>query len=528
MSKKILILLLVMIGLITVLSVSHVRSKTDESEETNEIVLGEGYEDWSEETHSNDADTDYDTVFPQDEVNRLDIVINEDDWQTMLDNMEEFYGGSSERDITEEDLDKGMPGQKGGGAGGGGLSGTDENPVFVESQIFFNDTQWYNVGIRFKGNSSLQSAWSSGTLKLPFKIDFDQFEDDYPELEDQRFYGFKQLSLSSGYSDSSLLHEKLAAEAFDAAGVAAPETAFYELYIDYGEGPTYFGLYTAVEVVDDTVIDSDFDDNDGNLYKAEGSAASFAANTAGSLEEGFDKKTNEEEDEWSDLEELSKVINSDTRLTDYTTWKSDLEEIFDTDAFLNWLAVNTVIQNWDTYGAMTHNYYLYNNPDTGQLTWIPWDNNESFSDGKRSTVTLTFNEVSESWPLIRYLIDDEEYRATYLSYVDDFLENVLDTDEFKERVAYLHDLIEPYVIGDEGEQEGYTLLKSESAFTNSITELLAYIEERIALASEISLDSNWEYTGTGEAFNEGGMRPMEPAMGEQMEGMEPPTGRPMR
>jgi spore coat protein CotH len=35
---------------------------------------------------------------------------------------------------------------------------------------------------------------------------------------------------------------------------------------------------------------------------------------------------------------------------------------------------------------MTHNFYLYNNPETGKLTWIPWDNNESFTDGKRGLV----------------------------------------------------------------------------------------------------------------------------------------------
>ena len=56
-----------------------------------------------------------------------------------------------------------------------------------------------------------------------------------------------------------------------------------------------------------------------------------------------------------------------TRTTDPATWRTNLEAVFDTDTFLKYLAVNTVIQNWDTYGRMTHNYYLYNNPDNGKL-----------------------------------------------------------------------------------------------------------------------------------------------------------------
>lgn len=42
--------------------------------------------------------------------------------------------------------------------------------------------------------------------------------------------------------------------------------------------------------------------------------------------------------------------------------------MFDVDGFLRYLAVNGIIQNWDTYGRMVHNYFLYNAPETGKLT----------------------------------------------------------------------------------------------------------------------------------------------------------------
>jgi spore coat protein CotH len=113
------------------------------------------------------------------------------------------------------------------------------------------------------------SSWKSGNYKLPFKLKFDEYEDDYEEIDNQRFYGFKKLSFSSNYLDDSLLHEKLASESFEAAGIIAPQTAFYRVYVDHGDGPEYFGMYTAVENVDDTLIDS-FGDDSGNVYEAEG------------------------------------------------------------------------------------------------------------------------------------------------------------------------------------------------------------------------------------------------------------------
>jgi spore coat protein CotH len=436
---------------------------------------GVSYSDWTDETHSKDADLDYDTVFPQDSVNRLDIVISEENWQAMMDDMEENYGdfGSSVEMNYEP----------------------DENPIYVESQVYLNDIQWYNVGIRFKGHSSLKSAWSSETLKLPFKLDFDEFEDDYPELENQRFYGFNELSFSSNYEDESYLHEKLATEIFEDAGLAVSKTAFYRIYIDYGEGPIYFGLYTAVEVIDDTVIESDFENDDGNLYEAEGMATSLSDEYYDMITEHYEKKTNEDNSDWSDIEDLYDILHSDTRTTNSDLWKSDLESVLDTDTFLNWLAVNTVIQNWDTYGVASHNYYLYNDPTTNQLTWIPWDNNEALYSGKKTPLSLTFNEVGEDWPLIRYLIDENEYRTEYVSNVQDVVD-MLSTDEFEQRIYELHDMIEPYVIGEFGEVEGFTFLSSEKAFTSSVDTLIEHIQSRISLASQVSLDDDWEYDET--------------------------------
>ena len=483
-SKTLVILLwLFTFTLITWCSETSNNTKDISSTDTKTITTESenvSYTDWTDETHSNSWNLDYDTVFPQDSVNRIDIVISEENWELMMDDMEwlywEFWSKSNSKpdDVDDE-------------------SSSSDKPIYVETDIYFNDTKWYNVWMKFKWHSSLKSAWSAWNLKLPFKLNFDKFEDSYEELKNQRFFWFKKLSFSSNFNDDSFIHEKLATETFQQAWIVTPNSAFYRIYVDYGNGSEYFWLYTWVEVIDDTVIDK-FSDEEWNLYEAEWKWITLAEDTFDEISTHYEKKNNEDESDWSDIEKLSEVLNSDSRFTDTEEWKTNLEEVFDVDVFLNWLAVNSTIQNWDTYGVMTHNFYLYNNPENWKLTWIPWDNNESFWPWKKWIVTLTANSVSDDWPLIRYLLDNEDYREQYVEYVHVFNTNILNTNEYTNRIEELHNLVSPYVIWDEWENEGYSFLKNESSFTNSLNTILNFITWRIKAASSLSLSDDWIYS----------------------------------
>ncbi len=175
-------------------------------------------------------------------------------------------------------------------------------------------------------------------------------------------------------------------------------------------------------------------------------------------------------------------MHDDTRTTDAATWRANLDAVLDTDVFLEYLAVNTVIQNWDTYGRMTHNYYLYNNPDTGKLTWINWDNNEALEEGKLGgSLALDFSDLeSGQWPLIEYLYADEVYRATYDSYVAEVIDGVFETSQIQSTYASYAALIEPYATT---EIAGYTFLRGGGDFRLAISQLDAHASERAAAVS---------------------------------------------
>ncbi len=426
-------------------------------------VEWEGLPDWTEPTHGSSTAPNMDTVFPVESVQRLDIVIDPDRWLAMLQDMEDHYGPF--------------------GQGGVPPPPSSDNPIWAPCSVFHEGIEWYHVGVRFKGNSSLVSAWRAGIWKMALKLDFDQYEDTWPEINNQRFYGFKQLSLSNGFEDPSLMREHLAAGILREAGLPVAHTVPCRIFIDYGEGSLYFGLYTLVEVVDDTVIETQFSAG-GNLYKPEGEGATFVD---GAFDESdFDKKSNETTSDWSDVLALFGALHSDLRQSNPSAWRSELAATFDMDGFIHWLAVNTAIQNWDSYGRMAHNYYLYNEPGNSVVTWIPWDHNETLQVGKQGgAIALDLSDVAEGWPLINYLAGDDVYWDRYLTLLDETINEAFAPSRMQPIYQATHALIEPNVTGDDGEQPGYTFLVQDADFMVELGFLENHVQERYDETTEL-------------------------------------------
>lgn len=489
---------------------------TDETEEYTDTDFDPV--DWTDATHSKSADPDFAEVFDDTMVKRIDFVITPERWQSMLDNMTELYGEFGQNSLPDGPIpgddepipgndgpipgdDGPIPGDNGPIPGDDGLIPGDDGPIFaddgpgliedvddpmfVPAEVFYNGLEWYRVGIRFKGNSSLQSSWQQGILKLPFKLDFDEFEDYYPQIKNQRFYGFKKFSLKNNYEDKSQLREKVAADVFASAGLVVSHTAFYALYIDHGNGPEYFGLYTLVEEIDGTVIDTHFSSDDGNLYKPEDGSASFIEGSFNA--EDFEKKTNEDEEDWSDIVALFSALHDESRMSSPGNWRADLESVFNVDLFLKYLAVNGIIQNWDSYGRMPHNFYLYNDPDSSQLTWIPWDHNETLQEGNMGgALALSFSNIETGgWPLIEKIYADETYKEQYDRYVAEIIENAFNTYTIQTLYETYSFLIGPYATT---ERDGYSFLRDPGEFYQAIDELKEHASAR-ATAVEAYLNN---------------------------------------
>jgi len=171
------------------------------------------------------------------------------------------------------------------------------------------------------------------------------------------------------------------------------------------------------------------------------------------------------------------VLHDDDRLASPEQWRASLDEIFDTDVFLQYLAVNTVAQNWDTYGRMTHNYYLYVAPSTQKLTWIPWDNNEALQAGKRGgSLAFDFSDLDAGvWPLIEFLYQDDVYREIYQTHVQNFITGVFTAETMNARYDTYAELIESAATS---ERAGFTFLQNPQAFSTAINTLKTHAATR--------------------------------------------------
>jgi hypothetical protein len=230
-----------------------------------------------------------------------------------------------------------------------------------------------------------------------------------------------------------------------------------------------------VEIPGKEMPAANFGDGRGNLYKPDGEGAKLVSFDA----RAFEKKTNEGSD-FKDVEALFAAV-SGPRL-DPAAWRARLDQAFDTDGFLRWLAVNTTMTNWDTYGMLAHNFYLYGNPrNAGRLSWIPWDHNESFKPGFWPFVyapSPELREIGPQWPLIRTLLDDPTYRAAYYRHMRAFLAGPFARDAVLARLRAEHALVAPFVVGSQGERPGFTFLAKPQDFTDELPKLVDHVTRR--------------------------------------------------
>nr|WP_301335140.1 CotH kinase family protein [Holtiella tumoricola] len=137
-------------------------------------------------------------------------------------------------------------------------SALEEN--YVKCNLVINGETYYNVGIRAKGNSSLsQVASDPDTDRVSFKIKFDKY------VKGQNYYGLDKFVLNNNFMDATSMKEYLSYEIMDYIGVVNPLHAYTQITVN-GEP---WGLYLAVEALEQSFADRNFGSDYGQLYKPE-------------------------------------------------------------------------------------------------------------------------------------------------------------------------------------------------------------------------------------------------------------------
>lgn len=409
------------------------------------------------------------TLFDTSEIMTVNIIMDEDQWQELLDNA-----------ISEK---------------------------YYACDVEINGETISNVGIRTKGNTSLSSiANDPDTDRYSFKIKFDKY------VDGQTCMGLDKLVLNNNFADATNRKEALVYDMFQYLGADASLYHYAKISVN-GE---YWGTYLALEAVEDSFKLRNYGVSDGKLYKPETMGmgndqkeegekqdgkfdgnplqrpdnADFPSSEEGDLAKNsnsmdrperpqgdfdqadMDEKfkdpqggsgdfgnrnggadlnyTDDDVDSYSTIwdgadgkvtdSDKERVVNAIKNINEGT----DLTAYLDIDNILKYMAVHEFVVNLDSLsGNMAHNYYLYEND--GQLNIIPWDYNLSFggmmnggmggSPGREST------ESSEATSMINDPIDTP-FDGT------DFFDALLENEEYLAQYhEYLWQLAEEYVQG---------------------------------------------------------------------------------
>ena len=383
-----------------------------------------------------------DAVFPADRVAEVRIVMSDDDWAGMRD----------------DPLDK----------------------RYAVANVAVDGEEVRNVAVRPKGSSSLRSVADLGTPQLGLTVDFNLLN------SARSFDGLRKIDLNTGFKYHLLLRARLASELFAEMGVAAPRTAFADVWVN----GTRLGAYALVEHVDRTFLRRHFDSDDGNLYKPAGEAGPLGwteadvdrpSLRAGSAEvnlgggsfrdlldavgegrpspdrrdmepEGFISaaglKTNENRPDHAALLRFLEVLNHEPD----STFPEAIERVLDVDGALRFLAVSAVTVHLDSYLGSARNYYLYE--DDGRFTMVPWDMNEAFGTfrcgiERSRLIDLYVDEPTAAplaeRPLVARLLAHPPYLDAYRGYVRELVYGPLAPGAAEARIDRLAGLLAPLV-----------------------------------------------------------------------------------
>ena len=134
---------------------------------------------------------------------------------------------------------------------------TCENEEYAACSVVVDGEALGNVGIRAKGNTSLSNVSSMDSDRYSFKIEFDQYE------SGKSYYGLDKLSLNNLIQDATMMKDYLVYQLMGEFGVDAPLCSYVYITVN-GED---WGLYLAVEGVEDAFLQRNYGNDYGELYK---------------------------------------------------------------------------------------------------------------------------------------------------------------------------------------------------------------------------------------------------------------------
>lgn len=277
----------------------------------------------------------------------------------------------------------------------GNCPSTDFEYSDFKALVNIDGEELKNVEIRKKGYLG-----SLSRISPSLKLNFDTHQ------EGRTFKSLKRMTLNNDRQDPSNTHQCLAYDLFRAAGLVAPRCNLAKVVINNEE----MGVYSHVESIKKPFLERNYNNKSGNLYEAQ------VADFGSELIQRFELKTNKTANDRSDLDRLSRVLELEDE-----EFMAQIGQHINTEQFIKFWAVETLIGHWDSASGNTNNYYMYHNPEDDLFHFIPWGTDSAFT--KDEIIKPNSGPLFKNLSLAKRFYDIEQTRNVYYSAINTLLTN---------------------------------------------------------------------------------------------------------
>ena len=154
---------------------------------------------------------------------------------------------------------------------------------YYTANLVIDGESYKNIAIRGKGNTSLSTVASMNSERYSFKVEFDHYNSSLT------YHGLDKLSLNNLIQDTTMMKDYLTYTMMKEFDATAPLCSFAYITVNGEE----WGLYLAVEGVEDGFLERNYGSNYGKLYKPD--SMSFGGGRGNGQNFNMDNFINREE-----------------------------------------------------------------------------------------------------------------------------------------------------------------------------------------------------------------------------------------
>jgi hypothetical protein len=270
---------------------------------------------------------------------------------------------------------------------------------------------YHRRGIRYRGSSARSCDPLSYRIQFDHDVDLD---------------GIQRLNVNG----CATHRQWIGLDFLSQSGIPTPLSFFRRLSLN---GAAEEDIFLRLEAVDEQFIERVLPEEDegGNLYRGVDQAnLDYRGEGFSSYRSDYEKHSNEDEGDWSDIVDLS--FRFDAGTTSDQDFPAAIEEVVDVDQWALYFAAYAVLGSTENSILLDNgdDYFLYRRPSDGKWILLPWDLDSCFDQEDQVLFRPTVDQIER-------FLEHPRYAPLYWCHLERLLDGPFDPDVVASRLEHL-------------------------------------------------------------------------------------------